>query len=144
MRGVEGSGELRRFAGSPYGIGVLLAATGLTTWASMSIWGGFTVDEAGFRLSEAWDVPAYFYVGVPIMALAVALAAFVRPERPWRWPVWLVGGHQLGVLAFGLGMQSGLSLLLLAIILGIMLTVGFAIPAMVGAMAAKALAERVY
>jgi len=144
MRGVFGSVVFRQFLASPYGPGILLAATGLITWIGLSIWSGFAGPEDGFRLHGAWDAPAYFYLGVPIMALAVAAAAFLRPERAWRWALWLVGGHQLGVLAVGVGMQSGMSLLLLTIIFAVLLAVGFAIPAMLGAMAARALAERAY
>jgi hypothetical protein len=47
-------------------------------------------------------------------------------------------------MVIGLGMQSGLSLILLTIILGILLAAGFAVPAMLGAMAARAMAERAY
>ena len=144
MRGVHGLSELRVFAASPLGTGILLAATGLIAWTSLSIWGGLATDDIGFRLREAWDTSAYFYVGLPIMALAVAIAAFLKPERVWRWPLWLVGGHQLGVMLVGLGMQSAPSLLILTIILAILLAAGFAVPAMLGAMAARAMAERAY
>jgi hypothetical protein len=122
----------------------LLAATGLIVWTGLSIWGGLASADGGFRLREAWDVAAYFYVGLPIMALAVAIAAFLKPERVWRWPLWLVGGHQIGVMLVGLGMQSAPSLLILTIILAILLAAGFAVPAMLGAMAARAMAERAY
>lgn len=145
MRGVGGPSELRRFAVSQAGTGLLLAATGLIVWTSLSLWGGVaTSSETGFRLREAWDLPAYLYVGLPIMAFAVALAAFRQPERPWRWSLWLVGGHQLGVMVVGVGMQSGLSLVLLTLILAVLLAVGFTVPAMLSAMAARALAERAY
>ena len=144
MGGAGWSIDLRRFAGSPVGTGALLAATGLIVWTGLSIWGGLAPTEIEFRLREAWDTSAYFYVGLPIMALAVAIAAFLRPERVWRWPLWLVGGHQLGVMLVGLGMQSAPSLLILTIILAILLAAGFAVPAMLGAMAARALAERAY
>ncbi len=144
MRSVGGLDEFRRFAASEAGVGILLAATGLITWTGLSVWGGFAPDEPAFRLREAWDILAYFYVGVPIMALAVAIAAFLKPHRVWRWPIWLVAGHQIGVMLVGLGMQSAPSLLILTIILAILLAAGFAIPAMLGAMAARALTERAY
>jgi hypothetical protein len=145
MRGGVGaaSSELRRLASSPISIGVLLALMGLMTWTSLSLWGGLTNDD-GFRLREAWDTQPYFYVGLPVMSLAVAAAAFVRPERPWRWALWLVGGHQLGVVLVGVGMQSAPSLLVLTIILAILFAVFFAVPAVLGAMAARALGERAY
>ncbi|MGH6925446.1 MAG: hypothetical protein ACRED5_17090 [Propylenella sp.] len=129
---------------SDTGIGVVLATIGLVTWIGLSVWGGLAASELGFRLREAWDIPTYFYVGLPVMAAAVAIAAFVSPERLWRWPLWLVGGHQLGVMLVGLGMQSTPSLLMLTIILAILLAAFFAIPAMLGAMAARALAQRAY
>jgi hypothetical protein len=129
---------------SPLGLGSLLAAIGLSVWTGLSIWGGASSSEEGFRLREAWDVSAYFYVGIPLMALAVAAAAFVHPERAWRWPVSLVAGHQLGVMLVGVGMQSGLSLVILTLSIGILLAAMLGVPAMLGAMAARALEERAY
>jgi hypothetical protein len=143
MRSVSNSGDIGRLAASPAGMGILLAATGLLVWTGLSIWGGVGSPE-GFRLREAWDTNAYFTIGIPIMALAVAAASFVRPRRIWRWPLWLVAGHQLGVLLIGLGMQSGLSLILLTLILAILLAAFFAIPALLGSMAARRLMQRAY
>ena len=60
--------------------GLWLAAAGLAVWLGLSLWGGVGGSE-GFRLREAWDTPAYFYVGLPVMALAVAAAALQMPER---------------------------------------------------------------
>ena len=144
MRGVKERSELRRLAGSPLGTGILLGTTGLIVWTGLSIWGGLAQADGVFRLHEAWDLPAYLTIGVPIMALAVALAAFLHPERSWRWPLWLVAGHQLGVMISGVGMQSGPSLLILTVIFAILLTAGFSVPALLGAMAARARAERAY
>ena len=143
MRSVSNSSDIGRLATSPAGIGILLAATGLLVWTGLSIWGGVGSPE-GFRLREAWDTNAYFAIGIPIMALAVAAASFVRPRRIWRWPLWLVAGHQLGVLLIGLGMQSGLSLILLTLILAILLAAFFAIPAVIGSIAARRLMQRAY
>ena len=143
MRSVEAFADWRRLVWSPRGMGLILAGFGLITWVALSIVGGLTA-EPSRGLREAWDTGAYFWLGVPLMALAVAFAAFVRPRRPWRWPLWLVAGHQLGVLLVGLGMQSGLSLILLTIILAVLLAVLFAIPALLGAVARLYLAERAY
>jgi hypothetical protein len=143
MRRVNTLGDFRRFAETPAGTGFLLAGLGLVVWVGLSVWGGIAV-ESGFRLGEAWDTKAYFYVGLPLMVSAVALSAFIRPERAWRWPLWLVAGHQVGVLAVGLGMQSGLSLLILTLILAVLLAAFFAIPAMLGSLAARRLGERAY
>jgi hypothetical protein len=144
MRSVDASLELRRLAASPVGLGALLAAIGLLTWVSLSIWCGMSAPDETLRLRGAWDTSCYYYVGLPIMAAAVALAAFLQPERSWRWALWLVGGHQLGVLLVGVGMQSVLSLLILTIMFAVLLAAAFAVPAMLGAMAARALAARAY
>ena len=141
MRRVNMLGEIGRFAATPAGSATSLAGLGLLVWIGLSIWAGMSSSEFGFRLREAWDSPAYFYVGLPLMAAAVTAAAFFRPERAWRWPLCLVAGHQLGVLLIGLGVQSELSLLILTLILSIMLAAFFAIPAMLGSLAARALGE---
>lgn len=133
-----------RFASTPLGLGVLVAGLGFVMWTALSVFGGLAADESAFRLREAWDTAAYFYVGIPVMALAVGIAAFIRPERAWRWPLWLVGGHQTGVLLIGLGMQSGLSLILLTLILAVLLTAFFFVPALIGATAARWLAEQAH
>lgn len=145
MRGVEASVDAVAEQGpSSIAIGVLLAVVGLGVWFGISIWSGATAPENGFSVREAWDSGAYFYIGVPLMALAVAAAAFFRPERAWRWPLWLVAGHQLGVLVLGLGMQSGLSLVILTVILAVLLIAVFAVPAFLGSLAARARVERAY
>jgi hypothetical protein len=144
MRRASAFTDLGRLVATPAGTGFLLAALGLAVWVGLSVIGGFGATEAGFRLREAWDTAAYFYVGAPIMALAMAAVGFFRPERAWRWPLWLVGGHQLGVMLVGLGVQSAPSLLLLTVMLGIVLTALLAIPAFAGATVGRMLAERAY
>lgn len=122
---------------SPALVGPLLATIGFATWMGLSALGGLQqgVEGGPFRLREAWDTNAYFVVGVPMMALCVGLAGYAMPERFWKWPLWLVGGHQAGVLVAGLGMQSGLSLLILTFVLTVLLATFFAIPALAGALA---------
>lgn len=144
MRILQDLAEIRRYGLSPAALGFLLAATGLAVWTGLSVWSGLAGLEGGFRLREAWDTPAYLYVGLPLMALSVGLAAFHIPQRPWRWPLCLVGGHQAGILLIGLGMQSGLSLIILTLVLAILLAALFAIPAVVGSTVARRLAERAY
>jgi hypothetical protein len=141
MQSVIAPGNFSRLMWSPRGMGAILAGIGFIVWTGLSVLGGATA-EIGSGLREAWDTTAYFYLGVPLMALAVGFAAFVRPSRPWRWPLWLVGGHQIGVLLVGLGMQSGLSLLLLTLMLAVLLAALFSVPALIGALARLYLAER--
>jgi hypothetical protein len=133
-----------RFASTPLRLGILVAGLGLVMWTALSVFGGLASDESAFRLREAWDTAAYFYVGIPVMALAVGVAAFLQPTRAWGWPLWLVAGHQTGVLLVGLGMQSGLSLILLTLILAVLLTAFFFVPALIGATAARWLAEQAH
>lgn len=144
MRQVLDRAEIRRFSSSPAATGLLLAATGLMVWTGISIWGGISGQDAAFRTREAWDTQAYFYFGMPVMAVAVAIAAFYMPRRVWRWPLWLVAGHQIGVLLVGLGMQSGLSLVILTMMLAILLTVFFSVPALVGSMLARRVTQRAF
>ena len=143
MRSVSMSGDIGQLAARPRACGILLAATGFSVWTGLSVWGGVGSPD-GFRLREAWDTTAYFSSALPMMALAVAAASFVQPRRVWRWPLWLVAGHQLGVLLVGLGMQSGLSLILLTLMLAILLATFFAIPALIGSMAARRFMQRAY
>lgn len=144
MRFLHDLADIRHFGLSSAALGFLLAAMGLTVWTGLSVWGGLGDGEPGFGLREAWDTPAYLYLGLPAMALAVAFAGFHIPERAWRWPVCLVAGHQAGVLLIGAGMQSGLSLLLLTLVLAILLATGFALPAVVGSLIARRLDQRVF
>lgn len=138
MNRINTLGDVRRVARTSTGTGFLLAGLGLAVWIGLSVWGGI-IAGSGFRLREAWDTAAYFYFGLPLMVVAVGLSGFARPDRPWRWPLWLVGGHQIGVLLIGLGMQSGLSLIILTTMLAVLLAVFFAVPAFLGALAARTL-----
>ena len=129
----------RRFVAGPLQTAIVLGGFGFGVWIALSIIGGLNSDEGTFRVREAWDTAAYFYFGLPLMAVAVAIAGFIKPNQVWRWPLALVAGHQAGMLLLGLGMQSGFSLILLTLILAILLGVLFAVPAAIGAMASRKL-----
>ena len=124
--------DFRRMPFYPRATGPLLAATGLTVWTALSIWAAIGPHEPAFGIREAWNTNAYFLLGLPFMAAAVGVAAYQIPERCWRWPLWLVAGHQIGMMLGGLGMQSGLSLVILALIIATLLAALFAIPALIG------------
>ncbi len=143
MRTQQDRAHIRSLAASAAATGPLLAATGLALWTGLSVWGGMG-DGTGFRLREAWDTPAYFYLGLPLMALAVAIAAFHMPQRVWRWPLWMVAGHQAGVLLVGLGMQSGFSLIILTALLAAILAAVLSIPAVLAGFFARRMAARAY
>ena len=123
--------------------GPVLAGAGFFVWTGLSILSGLG-EHDGFRLAEAWDTPAYFYLGLPLMAMMVAAVGFLRPKRVWRWPLWLVGGHQAGVLLVGLGMQSGLSLIILTVMMALLLAALFAVPAAAGSVLARRIRQRPY
>lgn len=127
--------SLRDLLAAPLVTGPALALLGLAVWIGLSVF-------AGSR--EAWETPAYFYLGLPLMMAAVTIASFHMPRRIWRWPLWLVSGHQVGVCLVGLGMQSGLSLLILSLALAVLLGSLFSVPAMIGCMMARRVAQRAY
>ena len=137
MQVLHDEAAFRRLGLSPAAAGLLLALIGLSVWIGLSILGGIDNGAGPFRPREAWDTPAYFYVGLPLMALAVAAVGYHLPQRVWRWPLWLVAGHQAGILILGAGMQSGLSLIVLTAALAVLLASFLAIPALVGSMAAR-------
>ena len=132
--------ELRRYRPTPLGIGLLLAGVGFLVWTGLSVWAGLGGEDDAFHLREAWTAEAYFLLGMPLMCAAVAAAAFALPEQAWRWPLWLVAGHQAGIMSAGLGMQSGVSLFILTLALAVLLATLFAIPALVGSLMARRLA----
>jgi hypothetical protein len=127
FRGVAASARLK---------GPLLAVGGFGLWIGFSAWARHADGSAEAALRRAWDLPAYLYLGLPLMALGVGVTAFQSPARFWRWPVYLAAGHQAGVLLLGVGMQSGLSLLILTLAVGILLGAGLCVPALLGSMAA--------
>jgi hypothetical protein len=46
---------------------------------------------------EAWDRAAYFVVVMPLLSIVSALAAWLAPQRAWRWPAALALGQLLGL-----------------------------------------------
>jgi len=50
--------------------------TGLLVWISISLLNG---------KSEAWDTPAYFGLGIPVMCIVAGALAIKEPKRVWRW-----------------------------------------------------------
>ncbi len=127
--------DLRNLLAAPLVTGPVLALIGLGVWTGLSAFSG---------LREAWELPAYFYVGLPLMMAAVSVASFHMPRRIWRWPLWLVAGHQAGVFLVGLGVQSGLSLIILLVALAILLGALFSVPALIGSMVARRVSQRAY
>jgi hypothetical protein len=73
--------------------------------------------RAGLR--EAWDSPAYWNRGIPILLLLIAAAGYVGKDVPWKLALSALAGHFIGVVlvkqpATDLGLLP-LSLLLIGV-----------------------------
>ena len=132
---VPNNTEMTSLLAAPLVTGPALFLIGLSVWTGLSAMSGFR---------EAWEMPVYFYVGLPLMMAAVSVASFYMPRRIWRWPLWLVSGHQAGVFLVGLGMQSGLSLSILLAVLAVLLAALLSVPALVGCAVARRATQRAY
>lgn len=84
--------------------------------------------------NEAWDDASYYLLGMPLMCLVAFGIARRCPSRSWRWVLWMAAGQTLGALLNG----SSLSLLPLAIIFMVVISIPQFIAAFIGArLAAK-------
>jgi hypothetical protein len=128
----DGSEALRQaFAlwGPP---GLLLV--GFLGWTVFALLPGFEGSAAGrpFRIREAWDTVPYFAVGLPVMFAVQAAAAYFDSAHPLRGPLWLIGGHALGIaLVHPAGTSLGL-LPLAILFVGLPLYVLFVVAALIG------------
>ena len=115
---------------------VVAAAAGFAVWAVLSFAGG-RVDHGTYFVPEAWDTPAYFSVGVPILLAGAAVAGFLSPVRVWRWALAVVAGHVVAmVLIHPPG--TGLGLLPVAIVfIGLPMTLILTIAAIAGAVVSR-------
>jgi hypothetical protein len=110
---------------------VLAVVAGLAVWVSIALLGG-GVRNGVFVVREAWDTPAYFSIGLPMLAVAGGVAGFLAPRRVWRWPLWIAVGHTLGVaLVHPTGTSLGLIPLAL-VFAGLPLVILLLVPTIVG------------
>jgi hypothetical protein len=116
---------------NPLAAMIVAGLTGFAVWAVLSFAGGRMYDGRYF-VPEAWDTPAYFSFGVPILLAGAAVAGFLAPVRVWRWALAVVAGHVVAmVLIHPPG--TGLGLLPLAIVLiGLPMTFILTVAATVG------------
>jgi len=104
---------------------------GLGVWISISLLSG-SARNGVFVVREAWDTPAYFSIGLPVLAVAGGVAGFLAPRRVWRWPLWIAVGQALG-MAFVHPPGTDLGLLPVALVLaGLPLVVLLLVPTIVG------------
>lgn len=50
------------------------------------------------RYREAWDFPAYWNKGIPLLLLLVAAAGYVSRDVSWKLALSALAGHFLGVV----------------------------------------------
>jgi hypothetical protein len=113
---------------------VTLAVAGFLGWAVLALLPALDAYQTGgpLRIREAWDTAPYFPVAVPAMALVQVAVAYFNPVRPWQGPLWLLGGHTLGMaLIHPAGTSLGL-LPLSILFVGVPLYVVFLIAALIG------------
>lgn len=117
-------------------------AAALAAIAGFAVWTFIALSSAGepdghLIVREAWDVPAYWSVGVPLLAAAAAIAGFLSPVRVWRWALWAVAGHAAGMaVAHPAGTDLGL-LPLSLVFVGLPMAGGLTIAAAAGAVLAR-------
>ncbi|GEM_PF-1201263 len=50
---------------------------------------------------EAWDAPAYFTVGIPMMCLVIFALGYWFPHRAWRWALSMALGQSVAIVMGG-------------------------------------------
>lgn len=113
---------------------LVLLIVGFLGWAVFAMLPGFDAYMAGraFRIREAWDTTAYLVIGLPAMFIVQGVVAYTGPAKPWQAPLWLLGGHALGI-ALVHPANTSLGLLPLAILfVGVPLYVLFVLAAFIG------------
>ena len=114
----------------------LAAAAGFIVWAALSFAAGRMYDGT-FIVREAWDTPAYFSVGLPVLLAGAGVAGWLQPDRVWRWALLVVAGQAVA-MALIHPPGSGLGLLPLTIVfIGLPLALVLTIAAIVGAVISR-------
>jgi hypothetical protein len=118
-----------------------LAIAGLLGWTVFALLPALDSYMAGgpLRIREAWDTSAYFVFALPAMFLVQTAVAYLEPAKSLRGPLWLLGGHVLGiVLVHPPGMSLGL-LPLAILFVGLPLYILFVVAALIGSAIARLL-----
>lgn len=50
---------------------------------------------------EAWDAPAYFSIGIPMMCLVIFALSYWFPQRAWRWALSMAIGQSVAMVLGG-------------------------------------------
>jgi hypothetical protein len=109
---------------------VIAAISGVLVWVVVS-------SLSGRR--EAWDSPAYFQIGIPVLCTMSAVMGYLSPDRAWRWGAIPLGAELLWMLAT----QGAGNLLPLGIIVGGILAIPSILTARLGAFIHRRTARQV-
>lgn len=71
----------------------LAAIAGFAVWTLFSI--PLFTGRPGIR--EAWDFPAYWHRGIPLLLLLAVAAGYFGKDVPWKFALSAVAGHFLAV-----------------------------------------------
>lgn len=78
--------------------GLLLAVVGFAVWTLFSLWPWLTNSHAPFRIREAWDMPLFWQIGVPLMLLAQLGGGLLSDGRLSWQPLGMLGGFLAGIV----------------------------------------------
>ena len=77
---------------------LLLALLGFAVWTLFSLWPWLMNSDAPLRIREAWDIPLFWQVGVPVMLLAQLDGGMQSDGRiSWK-PLGMLGGLLAGIV----------------------------------------------
>jgi hypothetical protein len=86
------------------------------------------------------DTAAWWWLGLPLLAVVSGLAGYLAPVRVWRWPLFIAGGQLLAMIAIAAISQSGADFGLLPLALAFVflpLVIVLTIPALIGGLVAR-------
>ena len=78
--------------------GLMLAFIGFAVWTLFSLWPWLTNSHAPFRIREAWDIPLFWQVGIPVMLLAQFVGGMLSEARLFWQPLGMLGGLCVGIM----------------------------------------------
>ena len=117
--------------------GMMLALIGFAVWALFSLWPWLMNSHAPFRIREAWDIPLFWQVGVPVMLLAQFVGGMLLEGRLSLQPLGMLGGLCAGIMLVRPVVGDPGMLPLAAILMGVPAYVGLLAAAALGRMTAK-------
>ena len=117
--------------------GLVLAFIGFAVWTLFSLWPWLTNSHAPFRIREAWDIPLFWQVGVPVMLLAQFVGGMLSEGRLFWQPLGMLVGLCAGIMLVRPVSGDAGMLPLAAILMGAPAYIGLLAAAALGRMIAK-------